>query len=105
MFKLNIPVHDTIARVISRLDPEEFQRCFIKWMKTVSQRSDGELIAIDGKVLRGSYDRDDRQSTIHMVSAFASTNSLVIGQIKTDAKSNEITAIPSLIKLLDIKDC
>jgi predicted transposase YbfD/YdcC len=105
LFKINIPVHDTIARVISRLDPEEFQRCFIKWMKTVSQRSDGELIAIDGKVLRGSYDRNNRQSTIHMVSAFASTNSLVIGQIKTDAKSNEITAIPSLIKLLDINGC
>jgi predicted transposase YbfD/YdcC len=105
MFKIGIPAHDTIARVISSLDPEEFQRCFIKWMKTISQRSDGELIAIDGKVLRGSYDRDDRQSTIHMVSAFASANGLVIGQIKTGAKSNEITAIPALIKLLDINGC
>ena len=105
LFQNGLPVHDTIARIISRLDPEEFQRSFTRWMQAVSLRTEGELIAIDGKVLRGSYDRDSRQSTIHMVSAFATANSLVLGQLKTDAKSNEITAIPELIKLLDINGC
>ncbi|GAB3522646.1 ISAs1 family transposase [Photobacterium alginatilyticum] len=105
LFKDGLPVHDTIARIVSRLDPTEFQQCFISWMEAVSARSEGELIAIDGKVLRGSYDRESRQSTIHMVSAFGTTNGVVLGQLKTDAKSNEITAIPELIKLLDIKGC
>lgn len=105
LFKDGLPVHDTIARIVSRLDPSEFQQCFSSWMQAVSARSEGELIAIDGKVLRGSYDRESRQSTIHMVSAFATANGVVLGQLKTDAKSNEITAIPELIKLLDIKGC
>lgn len=105
LFPNGLPVHDTIARVISSLDPEQFQSCFLKWMKAVSTRTKGELIAIDGKVLRSSYNRDDRQSTIHMVSAFASANGMVLGQVKTDAKSNEITAIPELLALLDITGC
>ncbi|HIF9216284.1 TPA: ISAs1 family transposase [Photobacterium damselae] len=105
LFKGGMPVHDTIARIVSRLDPAEFQVCFTNWMQVISKRSEGELVAIDGKVLRGSYDRESRQSTIHMVSAFATANGAVIGQLKTDAKSNEITAIPELIKLLDIKGC
>lgn len=99
------PVDDTIARVISRIQPEQFRQSFIGWMKSINELTNGELIAIDGKVLRGSYNRDDRQSTIHMVSAYAVANKVVIGQLKTDAKSNEITAIPELIKLLDIKGC
>ena len=92
LFPNGLPVHDTIARVISRLAPDEFQACFLKWMKVVHKRVSGELIAIDGKVLRSSYNREDRQSTIHMVSAFASANGVVLGQVKTDTKSNEITA-------------
>lgn len=105
LFKGGLPIHDTIARVISRLDPVEFQRCFSAWMKEVRERTEGHLIAIDGKVLRHSYGRESRQSTIHMVSAFATANGLVLGQVKTDAKSNEITAIPKLIELLDIRGC
>ena len=62
-----------------------------------------KVIAIDGKTLRGSYNRQDRASTIHMISAYASSNKLVLGQLKTEEKSNEITAIPELIKMLDIK--
>nr|WP_234932838.1 ISAs1 family transposase [Aeromonas caviae] len=77
----------------------------VRWMQATSERTDGELIAIDGKTLRSSYDRDSRQSTIHMVSAFAAENRLVLGQVKTDEKSNEITAIPELLALLDIKGC
>lgn len=82
-----------------------FQQCFIQWAQSVNERTEGELIAIDGKVLRGSYQRESRRSAIHMVSAFATGNGVVMGQLKTDAKSNEITAIPALLKLLDIKGC
>lgn len=105
LFPNGLPVHDTIARVMSSLAPEQFQACFLKWMQAVNSRAKGELIAIDGKVLRSSYNRDDRQSTIHMVSAFASANGIVLGQVKTDAKSNEITAIPELLALLDMTGC
>jgi len=105
LFPNGLPVHDTIARVMSSLAPEQFQACFLKWMQAVNSRAKGELIAIDGKVLRSSYNRDDRQSTIHMVSAFASANGMVLGQVKTDAKSNEITAIPQLLALLDMTGC
>ena len=104
LFKNGLPVHDTIARVISRIDPEQFRACFIKWMQSVAELSEGKLIAIDGKRLRSSYNRDDRKSTIHMVNAFATENSLVLGQLKTEGKSNEITAIPELLSLLNIKD-
>lgn len=102
LFKEGLPVHDTIARVVSSIDPLEFQQCFLSWMKAVRASSEGDIIAIDGKVLRSSYNRDDRKSTIHMVSAFATANGVVMGQVKTQEKSNEITAIPELLKLLDI---
>ncbi len=105
LFPNGLPVHDTIARIISRIQPEQFQNAFIRWMQATSKRTDGELIAIDGKTLRSSYDRDSRQSTIHMVSAFAAQNRLVLGQVKTDAKSNVITAIPDLLAILDVKGC
>ncbi|MBF4337706.1 ISAs1 family transposase, partial [Vibrio anguillarum] len=105
LFKNGLPVHDTIARVISRIDSEQFQYCFIDWMKSVAELSDGQLIAIDGKRLCGSYNRENRLSAIHMVNAFATENNVVLGQVKTESKSNEITAIPALLALLDIKGC
>lgn len=98
-----VPVDDTIARIISRVDPEQFGDCFIGWMRSVYETTEGEVIAIDGKTLRGSYTRDDRQATIHMVNAFACANQVVLGQLKTANKSNEITAIPELIDLLDVQ--
>ncbi len=101
--KEGIPVDDTIARIISRIEPEQFSQCFIHWMQAVNTLTGGELVAIDGKTLRGSYDREDRCSTIHMVNAYACANRMVIGQVKTDSKSNEITAIPELISLLDLR--
>ena len=105
LFRQGIPVHDTIARVIASIKPTLFQQCFLDWIKAVNKLTEGELIAIDGKTLRGSYNREQRRSTIHMVSAFSSANKLVLGQMKTAEKSNEITAIPELLKLLDIKGC
>jgi len=100
-----VPISDTIARIISRLNPEEFQRCFINWMASASKATEGRIIPIDGKRLRGSYDNKKGLSAIHIVSAFAAENGVVLGQIKTSEKSNEITAIPALIDLLDIKGC
>jgi predicted transposase YbfD/YdcC len=105
LFKEGLPVHDTIARLISRIDPSALQSSFIRWMQEVVKLSEGEVVAVDGKCLRSSYNRHDRQSAIHMVSAFATTNGVVIGQKKTDIKSNEITAIPDLLNLLEIKGC
>jgi predicted transposase YbfD/YdcC len=98
-----IPSHDTFARVFSRLNPEAFSRCFLAWTAALSQKTAGRVIALDGKTLRHSFDTAHGVSAIHMVSAWASHNSMVLGQIKVDAKSNEITAIPQLLELLDIE--
>lgn len=101
----DVPADDTIARIISGIDPDQFQQCFVTWMQSVHKLTNGQVVAIDGKTLRGSYNRKDRASTIHMVSAYASSNKLVLGQLKTAQKSNEITAIPELLKMLDLKGC
>lgn len=105
LFPGGIPVHDTIARIISRLDTVEFQCCFIRGAEAVNERTEGELFAIDGKTLRRSYDRDNRRSVLHIVSAFASSQGMSMGQLRTENKSSEITVIPELLKLLDIKGC
>jgi predicted transposase YbfD/YdcC len=98
-----IPGHDTFRRVLSRLDPEELPRCFIAWTQALSQASGGEIVSIDGKTLRHSYDQATPTAAIHMVSAWASANRLVLGQRKVDEKSNEITAIPELLRLLELQ--
>lgn len=98
-----IPGHDTFRRVVARLDPEELTHCFIAWTQTLSEASEGEMVSIDGKTLRHSFDHTTATAAIHMVSAWASANRLVLGQVKVDEKSNEITAIPALLRLLDLK--
>jgi predicted transposase YbfD/YdcC len=100
-----IPAHDTFWRVFGAIDAQEFQTCFIEWMRTVSQLNEGEVIALDGKQLRRSHDKEDDKAAIHMVSAWATQNRLVLGQRKVDEKSNEITAIPELLRRLDIDGC
>ena len=97
-----IPGHDTFRRVLSRLDPEELTECFIAWTGALSDLCGGDIVAIDGKTLRHSFDRAASNTAIHMVSAWANANRLVLGQVKVDDKSNEITAIPKLIKMLDL---
>ncbi len=97
--------HDTIARVFANINPIQFQECFLAWIKSIARITNGEVIAIDGKKLRHSYDKQAGHSAIHMVSAWATNNRLVLGQVKVDNKSNEITAIPELIKVLDIAGC
>jgi predicted transposase YbfD/YdcC len=100
-----IPSHDTFGRFFAALDPEEFSRCFIRWVKAISEVTEGEVVAIDGKTLRRSFDNASGKAAIHMVSAWASKNNLVLGQVKTEEKSNEITAIPKLLELLHLHGC
>ncbi|MCY7355939.1 MAG: ISAs1 family transposase [Rudanella sp.] len=83
----------------------KFEECFLNWTLGVCKLTDGEIISIDGKKLRGSYDKHDKKAAIHMVSAWANQNRLVLGQVKVDDKSNEITAIPQLIKALVLTGC
>ena len=100
-----IPSHDTFGEVFSRLDPEQFQSCFVGWTKQIAQLAQGEVVAIDGKTVRRSHDRNPGKQAIHLVSAWASANSMTLGQVKTEEKSNEITAIPRLLELLDLHGC
>jgi predicted transposase YbfD/YdcC len=104
-----IPSHDTFGRVFRLLDPDEFRRCFLEWVRAVvgGSGADGEpgglgqqVVAVDGKTLRRSHDRRSGKEALHLVSAWATASGLVVGQVATDTKSNEITAIPALLRLL-----
>lgn len=98
-----IPSHDTLGDLFKRLDPSSFGSCFVSWAGQVCGLSEGDLVAIDGKRVRRSYDRWDNKSAIHIVSAWASANSVTLAQVKVDDKSNEITAIPQLLSVLELK--
>ena len=100
-----IPSHDTFGRVFAALDAAEFQRCFLEWVQTVSVLTAGQVVALDGKTLRRSHDQRQGKAALHLVSAWATANRLVLGQVAVDAKSNEITAIPALLRQLDLKGC
>lgn len=98
-----IPSHDTLGDFFSRVNPQQLQACFLNWINAIFSFSGGEIIAIDGKTLRGSYDSASDRKAIHMINAWACRNNLILGQFKTEEKSNEITAIPELLKVLDLK--
>jgi predicted transposase YbfD/YdcC len=100
-----IPSHDTFERVFARLDPVAFQSSFLDWISEIRVKTSGDIVAIDGKTLRGSRDAPIDLSPIHMLSAWCSQNELVLGQLRTADKSNEITAIPLLLDVLDIEGC
>ena len=97
-----IPSHDTFGDVFGRLRPEQFETSFLRWVQAVMGASGGKVVAIDGKTLRRSHDRRLGKSAIHLVSAWASANHLLLGQVKVDEKSNEITAIPALLAMLTL---
>jgi predicted transposase YbfD/YdcC len=98
-----IPGHDTFRRVVSRLDAEELPQCFIAWTQALSEVSGGDIVSSDGKTLRHSLDKATSTAAIHMVNAWASANRLVLGQLKVEEKSNEMTAIPRRLQLLDLQ--
>jgi len=100
-----IPSHDAFGCVFARIDAEQFQTCFVRWMKAVMRKTSGEILAIDGKKLRRSHNKTIGKNAIHMVSAWATENRLVLAQSKVDEKSNEITAIPELLKVLELSGC
>jgi predicted transposase YbfD/YdcC len=105
-----VPSHDTFRRVFQAVCPHALQRCLIAWLQGLRQTAtaaagDGEVIAIDGKTLRRTFDRARAWGALHLVSAWATANGITLGQVAVDAKSNEITAIPQLLDLLDLNDC
>lgn len=102
--KHGIPSHDTFSAVFRRLDPDAFARCFAAWADSLTSTKLGEVIAIDGKTARGSKDPALGRSPLHLVNAWASDRELVLGQVACHRKSNEITAIPALLELLDVTD-
>ncbi|NJK72427.1 MAG: ISAs1 family transposase [Synechococcaceae cyanobacterium SM2_3_60] len=100
-----VPHADTYRRLFERMAPDALERCFLGWVKQIVEGSGAQVIPIDGKTVKGSYDRNAKQSALHVVSAWASEHRLLLGQVKVASKSNEITAIPALLNLLDISGC
>jgi predicted transposase YbfD/YdcC len=100
-----IPKHDVYRRVFIRLKPEAIASCFMEWVKAIKRDIKGEIIAIDGKTVRGSFNTRTEQKAIHLVSAWATENRLVFAQVKTGEKGNEITAIPTLLEMIALKGC
>lgn len=98
-----IPSWYTIERVFDVIDPKQFEKCFVEWMKEVTQFKEGDVVAIDGKTMCGTADKSAGKKAVYIVSAWCSSDKLVLGQVKTDEKSNEITAIPELLDMLFIK--
>jgi predicted transposase YbfD/YdcC len=104
-FANGVPSHDCIRMVMISLSPKALQGCFVRWMQAVVEVAQGEVVAIDGKTIRRSFERAGGLGPIHMVSAWAKGNGVSLGQVKTDEKSNEITAIPALLGLLELRGC
>ena len=97
-----IPSHDRFNAVLAAIKPAEFEACLLSWVTALHEITDGQVVAIDGKTLRRSFDKATGKAAIHMVSAWATANHISLGQVVVDAKSNEITAIPKLLEILDI---
>lgn len=100
-----VPSHDRFNAILGSIKPAEFEKCLLRWITALHEITDGQVIAIDGKTLRRSFDRASSKAAIHMVSAWATANHISLGQVITDAKSNEITAIPKLLATLEISGC
>ena len=100
-----IPSHDTFGRVFGLINPEQFAACFRRWSEAVAELIPDEIIAVDGKTLRRSHNRGNGLAALHLVSAWATANRVVLGQVATDTKSNEITAIPRLLQWLKLQGC
>ena len=100
-----IPSHDTFGRVFALLDTKALTRCFLSWTSALAGSLNGKHLAVDGKSLRHSFDHAAEKAMIHMVNAWVVDNAMVLGQLPTEAKSNEITAVPKLLRMLELKGC
>ena len=101
-----MPSHDTFGRGLARLNPKRFQQCFLSWTQAVAQLTQGALVSLDGKTVKASFDRATASAPLHRLSAWcADKGGCVVGQIRTDSKANEITALPDLLHLFAIKGC
>ena len=100
-----IPSHDRFNAILAAIKPAEFEKCLLSWITALHEITDGQVVAIDGKTLRRSFDAASGKSAIHMVSAWATANQISLGQVVVDEKSNEITAIPKLLEMLEISGC
>lgn len=100
-----IPSHDTFGRVFGMLDGKQFAKCFSRWVRSIHKLTQGQVVAIDGKTVRRSRDKGKGQDAVHLISAWACDNELVLGQVKVPDDSNEIPHIPKLLKLLDLHGC
>ena len=103
--KNGIPTDDTFRRIFAIIKPKEFEKCFVNWVKCVIKVPDKEIVSLDGKTLRGSQDKEDNLDVIHMVSAWANSAGVVLGQVRVNEKSNEIPAVPELLDCIDVKNC
>ena len=104
-YKNGIPSHDTLGDLFAVINPEKFSKCFTKWVNQIAEISQGEVVAIDGKTIRKSNDKNKDKKALHVVSAYAANNQICLGQECVGEKSNEITAIPKLLDYLTLKDC
>jgi predicted transposase YbfD/YdcC len=102
---VGIPSHDRFNAIFAAIKPAEFEKCLLSWITALHEATGGQIVAIDGKTLRRSFDAAGGKSAIHMVSAWATANQISLGQVVVDEKSNEITAIPKLLEMLDISGC
>ena len=100
-----VPSHDRFNAIFAAIKPAEFEKCLLSWITALHEISGGQVVAIDGKTLRHSYDKASGKSAIHMVSAWATANHISLGQVVVDQKSNEITAIPKLLEILEVSGC
>lgn len=98
-----VPTDDTFQRIFAIVQPEQLEKCFVNWVKSVNDISENEIVSIDGKTICGS--RDDNYSVIHMISAWANKTGIVLGQMRVDEKSNEIPAVPQLLDFIDVQNC
>lgn len=104
-YKSGVPSHDTISDLFILLSPKAFGSCFMDWVNSIHQLTGGQLVALDGKTVRGAASRGGKKSALHIVSAYASMQRICLGQLAVDEKSNEITAIPKLLELLTLQGC
>jgi hypothetical protein len=103
--KHGIPQQDVYRRVFNRLNPRDMEGCFMAWVRAIKQEKKREVLAIEGKTVRGSFNTRQGSKAPHLVSAWATENRLVFAQVKTEATSNEITAIPALLEMIALKGC